>query len=223
MARSLSREVISTKREKIAKLAREKPKLVLTTLAHNIDVGWLREAYRRTRKDGAVGVDGVTSAQYETNLEENLTSLLERFKTGKWLRAGLPSHPQRRGRGSGWCNVGAIRNQPGREPDELAREVQNYESSLDKPSAKLKSRNSEMDGLRWPDRAPAVRSRPAFPKKVQSKCKSADKARKRLRPGPLAYRHWRIRYFSERWSWSWNPYTRRTSWTAVRPASQAHS
>ena len=84
MARSLSREVISTKREKIAKLAREKPKLVLTTLAHNIDVGWLREAYRRTRKDGAVGVDGVTSAQYETNLEENLTSLLERFKTGKY-------------------------------------------------------------------------------------------------------------------------------------------
>ena len=43
MARSLSREVISTKREKIAKLAREKPKLVLTTLAHNIDVGWLRD------------------------------------------------------------------------------------------------------------------------------------------------------------------------------------
>ena len=84
MARSLSREVISTKREKIAKLAREKPKLVLTTLAHNIDVGWLREAYRRIRKDGAVGVDGVTSAQYETNLEENLTSLLERFKTGKY-------------------------------------------------------------------------------------------------------------------------------------------
>ena len=84
MARSLSREVISTKREKIAKLARIEPKLVLTTLAHHIDVGWLREAYRRTRKDGAARVDGVTAAQYETNLEANLTSLLERFKTGKY-------------------------------------------------------------------------------------------------------------------------------------------
>ena len=82
--RSLSREVISTKREKIAKLARQEPKLVLTTLAHHIDMGWLREAYRRTRKDGAVGVDGVTAAQYETNLEANLTSLLERFKTGRY-------------------------------------------------------------------------------------------------------------------------------------------
>ncbi len=84
MTRSLSREVISTKQEKIAKLARQEPKLVLTTLAHHIDVAWLQEAYRRTRKDGAVGVDGVTSAQYEANLEENLTSLLERFKTGMY-------------------------------------------------------------------------------------------------------------------------------------------
>ena len=84
MTRSLSREDISTKREKIAKLARQEPKLVLTTLAHHIDVDWLGEAYRRTRKDGAAGVDGVTAAQYETNLEANLTSLLERFKTGRY-------------------------------------------------------------------------------------------------------------------------------------------
>ncbi len=84
MTRILSREFISTKREKIAKLARQEPKLVLTTLAHHIDVDWLREAYRRTRKDGAAGVDGVTAAQYETNLEANLTSLLERFKTGRY-------------------------------------------------------------------------------------------------------------------------------------------
>ena len=34
--------------------------MALTTLAHHIDVDWLREAYRRTRKDGARGVDGQT-------------------------------------------------------------------------------------------------------------------------------------------------------------------
>ena len=45
---------------------------------------WLREAYRRTRKDGAAGVDGVTAAHYETALEANLTSLLERFKSGQY-------------------------------------------------------------------------------------------------------------------------------------------
>ena len=84
MMRTLGREIISTRQEKLAKLAQIEPKLVLTTLAHHIDEVWLREAYRRTRKDGAVGVDGVTAAQYEADLEANLASLLERFKSGRY-------------------------------------------------------------------------------------------------------------------------------------------
>lgn len=84
MTGTLSREVISTRQEKIATLARIEPKLVLTTLAHHVDATWLREAYRRTRKDGAAGVDGVTAVQYETDLEGNLERLLERFKTGRY-------------------------------------------------------------------------------------------------------------------------------------------
>ena len=82
--RTLSQQIVSTEQEEIAKLARREPKLVLTTLAHHIDVEWLHEAYRRTRKGGAVGVDGVTAMQYEANLEENLTSLLDRFKSGRY-------------------------------------------------------------------------------------------------------------------------------------------
>lgn len=58
--------------------------MVLKTLAHHIDLAWLKEAYRRTRKDGAVGVDGVTAADYEAELEVNLTELLERFKSGRY-------------------------------------------------------------------------------------------------------------------------------------------
>lgn len=84
MPRSLSREVISTRQEKIAKLAKQEPKLVLTTLAHHIDEAWLREAYRRTRKSGAAGIDGVTSSEYEANFVENLKSLLDRFKSGRY-------------------------------------------------------------------------------------------------------------------------------------------
>jgi group II intron reverse transcriptase/maturase len=84
MTGTLSREVISTRQKKIATLARIEPKLVLTTLAHHIDATWLREAYRRTRKDGATGVDGVTAKAYEADLEGNLESLLERFKTGRY-------------------------------------------------------------------------------------------------------------------------------------------
>ena len=84
MARTKSQEVILTKQRKIAELSSREPKWVLTTLAHRIDVEWMREAYRRTRKDGAVGVDGVTAAHYEERLEENLSELLDRFKSGRY-------------------------------------------------------------------------------------------------------------------------------------------
>ena len=84
MARTLGREVISTRQRKRAELARREPKLTLETLAHPIDSAWMREAYRRVRKDAAAGVDGVTAAQYEAGREANLTGLLERFKSGRY-------------------------------------------------------------------------------------------------------------------------------------------
>ncbi len=77
-------DTISPKLQRIAKLARESPQMVLTTLSHHIDVEFLEEAYRRTRKDGAVGVDGQTAEDYSADLEVNLRSLLERFKSGSY-------------------------------------------------------------------------------------------------------------------------------------------
>jgi RNA-directed DNA polymerase len=44
----------------------------------------MKEAYRLTRKDGAPGVDGVTAAEYEANLETNLLDLLERIRSGRY-------------------------------------------------------------------------------------------------------------------------------------------
>ena len=82
MTGTLGREVISTRQRKIAELAQREPKLTLTTLAHHVDDVWMRDAYRRIRKDAAAGVDGVTAAQYEAELEANLSGLLERFKSG---------------------------------------------------------------------------------------------------------------------------------------------
>jgi group II intron reverse transcriptase/maturase len=55
-----------------------------TSLAYMMDVAWLREAYRRTRRDGAVGVDGVTAEEYGEHLDENLQSLLDRAKSGSY-------------------------------------------------------------------------------------------------------------------------------------------
>ena len=42
------------------------------------------EAYRRTRKDGATGIDGVTAADYEKELEANLADLSNRIKSGRY-------------------------------------------------------------------------------------------------------------------------------------------
>jgi RNA-directed DNA polymerase len=76
---------LSTKRQRIAELARTKAGTALSTLHHVIDLEWMREAYRLTRKDGASGIDGVTAAQYEANLEANLLALLERIKSGRYV------------------------------------------------------------------------------------------------------------------------------------------
>jgi group II intron reverse transcriptase/maturase len=77
-------QTVSTKLQRIAKLAKDAPEMAFTTLAHHVDVEWLREAHRRTRKDGAVGVDGQTAASYAAELESNLQSLLERAKSGAY-------------------------------------------------------------------------------------------------------------------------------------------
>ena len=84
MAGIPSLETVSPKLERIAKLAKQAPEMAFTSLAHHIDVDWLREAYRRTRKDGAAGVDGQTAAEYAAKLEGNLQSLLNRAKSGDY-------------------------------------------------------------------------------------------------------------------------------------------
>ena len=75
---------VYTKQQQIAMNARQMPELGFTSLAYHIDVEWMREAYRLTRKDGASGVDGVTAEQYEQDLDNNLRTLLERFKSGSY-------------------------------------------------------------------------------------------------------------------------------------------
>jgi RNA-directed DNA polymerase len=80
MSETLSSELISTRLQQIAEQAKTRPDMVFTTLAHLIDVDMLREAYKRTRKDGSPGVDGVTAKEYAENLEENLANLHERLR-----------------------------------------------------------------------------------------------------------------------------------------------
>src|SRR5215470_406882 len=65
-------------------LSRPKRGVALSTLHHVLDLEWMKEAYRLTRKDGASGIDGVTAADFASNLEANLLDLLERIKSGRY-------------------------------------------------------------------------------------------------------------------------------------------
>ena len=76
---------VSTKRQRIAELASHAPEMVFTSLAHYVDMHVLRAAYAATRKDGAVGLDGQTAADYAVHLEANLQSLRDRFKSGRYV------------------------------------------------------------------------------------------------------------------------------------------
>ena len=83
MAGTAGSGTISTKQARIAELARIHQD-AQTTLAHNMDLDWMREAFARTRKDGAVGVDGVTADAYSADLDANLLALLDRIKSGTY-------------------------------------------------------------------------------------------------------------------------------------------
>jgi len=53
---------VSTKQRRIAELARQMPEKAMTSLSQHMDIDWMREAFRRTRKDGATGIDGQTAS-----------------------------------------------------------------------------------------------------------------------------------------------------------------
>ena len=89
---------VYTKQQRLAELARQSPQMAFTSLNHFLDMDWLREAYHRTRKDSAPGVDGETAAQFAQHLDERLADLLERAKSGRYVappvkRAHLPKGP----------------------------------------------------------------------------------------------------------------------------------
>ncbi len=82
----------NTKRQWIAEQARKHPDWVFTTLHRFIDLEWMQEAYRLTRKDGAAGIDGVTATDYAKDLEANLLDLLGRIKSGRYLAPPVRRH-----------------------------------------------------------------------------------------------------------------------------------
>ena len=71
---------METKLARIAEIAREKPKEQFTSLYHLLNKEMLLKCHAELPANKATGIDHVTKAEYERNLEENINSLVERLK-----------------------------------------------------------------------------------------------------------------------------------------------
>jgi group II intron reverse transcriptase/maturase len=84
MTEASNSDLVSTKQQRIAELAKQAPQMGFTSLNHHIDLWWLFQAFVRTRHDGAPGIDGQTAEDYGADLQNNLQSLLDRAKSGAY-------------------------------------------------------------------------------------------------------------------------------------------
>jgi len=71
---------MGTKLDRIEEMSASNPKMVFTSLYHLINEDLLRECHKEMDGKKATGVDDVTKAEYEANLDENLKDLVERLK-----------------------------------------------------------------------------------------------------------------------------------------------
>ncbi|PYX49615.1 MAG: group II intron reverse transcriptase/maturase [Acidobacteria bacterium] len=74
----------STKLARIAEQSKQNPAMVFITLAHQMDEGFLTEAFYQLRKDAAPGIDQMTVTEYEVNLGERITDLHRRLVNGQY-------------------------------------------------------------------------------------------------------------------------------------------
>jgi RNA-directed DNA polymerase len=66
--------------------------MAFTSLNHYIDYEWVEYAYRCTRKDGALGVDGQSAQDYAEDLHNNLLRLIDRLKSGSYRALPVRRH-----------------------------------------------------------------------------------------------------------------------------------
>ena len=71
---------MGTKLDRIRELSASNPKMVFTSLYHLINEEMLRECHKELDGNKATGVDNVTKAEYEANLDENLKDMVNRLK-----------------------------------------------------------------------------------------------------------------------------------------------
>jgi group II intron reverse transcriptase/maturase len=86
---------MGTKLERIAEISAHTRRPEFTSLYHHINAEMLKQCHRELDGKKAVGIDKVTKAKYEVNLEENISNLVKRLKNKSYkplpsLRVFIP-------------------------------------------------------------------------------------------------------------------------------------
>lgn len=82
--RTQSRVALPPNLGRVNTAARRAARTRFTALLHHVDRAALERAFRRQRRQASAGVDGMTVAAYEQNLEANLQDLCTRLHTGRY-------------------------------------------------------------------------------------------------------------------------------------------
>ena len=82
--RTQSRVALASKLDRVNAAACSAVQTRFTSLLHHVDIEALRRAFRRQKRQASAGVDGITVAVYEQNLEANLQDLCSRVHTERY-------------------------------------------------------------------------------------------------------------------------------------------
>src|SRR5205085_7637382 len=82
--RTQSRGASPSNLARVNAAARAAVQIRFSALLHHVDVEALERAFRRQKRQASAGVDGITVADYEQNLEAKLQDLCARVHTGRY-------------------------------------------------------------------------------------------------------------------------------------------
>ena len=73
-------QIMATKLERISELSKQHPEMKFNSIGHLINIEMLKECHYKMDGRKAVGIDGISKEEYNSNLDNNLKQLVEKLK-----------------------------------------------------------------------------------------------------------------------------------------------
>ena len=71
---------MTTKLERISELSKQHPEMKFNSIGHLINIEMLKECHYKMDGRKAVGIDGISKEEYNSNLDNNLKQLVEKLR-----------------------------------------------------------------------------------------------------------------------------------------------